>query len=113
MSKMRGDPDPTIRLSGTPVHPDPESYQRLIEEITQSIHPCEKCGRPLLYPREVEVLRLRLGLDRSPPTPRSLEDTGMHLGLSRGRIRQIEMHALIRIREAGSKLEVVNTPPNP
>lgn len=45
---------------------------------------------------EARVLRLRFGLDGQPP--RSLDDIGRELGVSRERVRQLETHALARLR---------------
>jgi RNA polymerase sigma factor (sigma-70 family) len=49
-----------------------------------------------LRPREEEVLRLRYGLDRG--YPRTLEEVGTRLRLTRERIRQIESRALCKLR---------------
>lgn len=49
-----------------------------------------------LRPREREVLRLRFGLDRGHP--RTLEEVGARLHLTRERIRQIESLALCKLR---------------
>ena len=49
-----------------------------------------------LSAREALVLRLRFGLDRGEP--RSLEDIGHELGITRERVRQIERRALARLR---------------
>lgn len=49
-----------------------------------------------LRPREKEVLRLRFGLDRG--YPRTLEEVGVRLHLTRERIRQIESVALCKLR---------------
>ncbi|MDQ6798614.1 MAG: sigma-70 family RNA polymerase sigma factor, partial [Actinomycetota bacterium] len=46
--------------------------------------------------REREILRLRYGLDRGEP--RTLEEVGIVLGLTRERIRQIERTALSKLR---------------
>jgi RNA polymerase primary sigma factor len=46
--------------------------------------------------REQEVLRLRYGLD-GDEDPRSLEEIGRVLGVTRERVRQIEAHALERL----------------
>jgi RNA polymerase primary sigma factor len=46
--------------------------------------------------REEHVLRLRFGLDDG--RPRTLEEVGNEFGLTRERIRQIESHALRKLR---------------
>ncbi|MFL5749185.1 MAG: sigma-70 family RNA polymerase sigma factor, partial [Chloroflexota bacterium] len=46
--------------------------------------------------REERVLRLRFGLDDG--RPRTLEEVGREFGLTRERIRQIESHALRKLR---------------
>jgi RNA polymerase sigma factor (sigma-70 family) len=46
--------------------------------------------------REREILRLRFGLDRGEP--RTLEEVGAELNLTRERIRQIERSALAKLR---------------
>nr|MDQ2729762.1 sigma-70 family RNA polymerase sigma factor [Actinomycetota bacterium] len=50
--------------------------------------------------REREILRLRYGLDRGEP--RTLEEVGSVLGLTRERIRQIERTALSKLRHPSS-----------
>ncbi len=50
-----------------------------------------------LLPREAKILRLRFGLEGG--TPKTLEQVGKILGLSRERIRQIERHALRRLQQ--------------
>ena len=56
-----------------------------------------------LSAREALVLRMRFGLDRGEP--RSLEDIGHELGVTRERVRQIERRALARLRhDKASKL---------
>ena len=49
-----------------------------------------------LTPREGEILRLRFGLDSGDP--RTLEQVGNRLNVSRERIRQIEARALSKLR---------------
>jgi RNA polymerase sigma factor (sigma-70 family) len=46
--------------------------------------------------RERQILRLRFGLDRGEA--RTLDQVGKHFSLSRERIRQIEDHALLKLR---------------
>jgi RNA polymerase sigma factor (sigma-70 family) len=50
----------------------------------------------LLGERERQILRLRYGLDRGEP--RTLEEVGAELSLTRERIRQIERSALAKLR---------------
>ena len=50
--------------------------------------------------REREILRLRFGLDRGEP--RTLEEVGKHFNLTRERIRQIEAHAMSKLRHPAS-----------
>ncbi|CAN5453966.1 N/A [soil metagenome] len=46
--------------------------------------------------RELEILKLRFGLDRGEP--RTLEEVGEHFALTRERIRQIEARAMSKLR---------------
>jgi RNA polymerase primary sigma factor len=58
----------------------------------------EQVGKVLdsLEGREQRVIRLRFGLDDG--RPRTLEEVGHEFGLTRERIRQIEVHALRKLR---------------
>ncbi|BCJ36011.1 hypothetical protein Athai_35140 [Actinocatenispora thailandica] len=53
-----------------------------------------------LTDRERTVIRLRYGLDDG--RQRTLDEVGHEFGLSRERIRQIEKHTLIKLREPGT-----------
>jgi RNA polymerase primary sigma factor len=55
----------------------------------------------VLDEREQEILRLRYGLDRGDP--RTLEEVGVTLHLTRERIRQIERSALSKLRHPSAK----------
>lgn len=57
----------------------------------------------VLDEREREIIRLRYGLDQGEP--RTLEDVGNTLHLTRERIRQIERSALSKLRHPSSKSE--------
>ena len=57
----------------------------------------------VLEEREREILRLRYGLDSGDP--RTLEEVGLALNLTRERIRQIERSALSKLRHPSSKNE--------
>ena len=52
-----------------------------------------------LTPREREVIRLRYGLDGNEP--RTLEEVGRTLEVTRERVRQIESSALVKLRKRG------------
>jgi RNA polymerase sigma factor (sigma-70 family) len=56
----------------------------------------------VLDEREREILRQRFGLDRSEP--RTLDQVGKHLNLSRERIRQIEARAMCKLRHPSTQL---------
>jgi RNA polymerase primary sigma factor len=62
-----------------------------------------------LEDREREIIRLRFGLDRGEP--RTLEEVGVHFGLTRERIRQIETRAMSKLRHpsAGQDLHELST----
>jgi len=60
-----------------------------------------------LEPRETEILRLRFGLDGE--RPKTLEEVGVILGVTRERVRQLQNTALIKMRKALLKLEKQNT----
>ncbi len=57
-----------------------------------------------LSEREAEVLRMRYGLDDDPP--RTLEDVGKALGVTRERVRQIEVKALRKLRHPSRSRQV-------
>lgn len=62
--------------------------------------------------REVEVLCLRYGLDSSGQ-PRTLDEVGLQLRLTRERIRQIEKMALRRLRHSSPLQEIAQIPSAP
>jgi RNA polymerase sigma factor (sigma-70 family) len=65
----------------------------LASEIEKLLSPLDE--------REREILRLRFGLDRGDP--RTLEEVGSELHLTRERIRQIERTALSKLRHPSSE----------
>ena len=60
-----------------------------------------------LDPRETEILRLRFGLDGE--RPKTLEEVGECLHVTRERVRQLQNTALAKMRKALTKLERQNT----
>ena len=83
-------------LSSEDVGGAPMSVERLVE--LQLEH--EKIDRLLrsLAQREEQVLRIRYGFHDG--VARSLAETGEHFGVSRERVRQIEIRALAKLRRA-------------
>ena len=63
------------------------------EEVEKLLSPLDE--------REREILRLRYGLDRGDP--RTLEEVGDALHLTRERIRQIERQALSKLRHPSTE----------
>jgi RNA polymerase primary sigma factor len=61
--------------------------------------------------READILRLRYGLDGQPPL--TLKEIGRHIGLTRERVRQLELLALRKLHtllEGHHRLHVPRTP---
>ena len=77
-----------IQDDSTPVPMDEATQMMLREQIRESLS--------VLTEREQEVLRLRYGLDDG--RPRTLEEVGKQLKVTRERIRQIEAKALRKLR---------------
>jgi RNA polymerase primary sigma factor len=97
----------------TPVGDGESLYGDLIEDVN-SLAPHEQSaeqarGRELagaldqLNPRMRRVLSLRFGLDGE--SPRTLEEVGTQLGITRERVRQLETRALRELRTANPGLE--------
>jgi RNA polymerase primary sigma factor len=98
----------------TPVGDGESLYGDLIED-TSSSRPDDLTARELgrdelhealhdLTPRLQLVLSLRFGLDDE--RPRTLEDVGDLLGITRERVRQLEMRALRELRQSAPGLEL-------
>ncbi|MGH3496724.1 MAG: sigma-70 family RNA polymerase sigma factor [Nocardioidaceae bacterium] len=71
---------------------DAVAARMLGDEISKLLAPLDE--------RERQILRLRYGLDRGDP--RTLEEVGNTLDLTRERIRQIERTALSKLRHPSS-----------
>ena len=67
------------------------------EVLSQTL---DRALRDQLSPREVQVLRLRYGLDRGGHE-RTLGEVGKDLGISRERVRQLEAEIMTKLRRAG------------
>ncbi|HZT95170.1 MAG TPA: sigma-70 family RNA polymerase sigma factor [Gaiellaceae bacterium] len=97
----------------TPVGDGESLYGDLIEDVN-SLAPHEQSAEQArgvelasaleqLNPRMRRVLSLRFGLDGEPP--RTLEEVGGQLGITRERVRQLETRALRELRTAAPGLE--------
>jgi RNA polymerase primary sigma factor len=97
----------------TPVGDGESMYGDLIEDVHAAAphdQTANKARRAelaealeLLNPRMRRVLALRFGLDGE--TPRTLEEVGSELGITRERVRQLETRALRELRLANPGLE--------
>jgi RNA polymerase sigma factor (sigma-70 family) len=79
-----------IADTGTPSPLDTAVQETVNSEINRALETC-------LGQREQQVLRMRYGLDREGP--RTLEQIGSTMHLTRERVRQIESLALSRLRQ--------------
>src|SRR5262249_21514317 len=70
--------------------PGQEADQHLLRERLEEVLRC-------LAPRDREVIELRFGLKDGQP--RSLEEVARRYGVTRERIRQIEIRGLLRLRD--------------
>ena len=78
----------------TPVPAEEAARVMLKKQIQQILEP--------LTEREQQVLRLRYGLDDNQP--RTLEEVGKHLNVTRERIRQIEAKALRKLKRKNIRM---------
>jgi RNA polymerase primary sigma factor len=97
----------------TPVGDGESMYGDLIEDVHAAAPHDQTANKArtkelavaleLLNPRMRRVLALRFGLDGE--TPRTLEEVGTQLGITRERVRQLETRALRELRLAAPGLE--------
>ena len=78
-------------IAGEDVEPSEEVHVSLAEDAVRS-------AVETLPEREREIVKLRYGMN-GDPDPKSLEEIGRTLGLTRERVRQIEARALQRLAE--------------
>jgi RNA polymerase primary sigma factor len=78
-------------IAGEGAEPSEEVHVSLAENTVRD-------AVEMLPDREREVVKLRYGMD-GDPDPKSLEEIGRQLGLTRERVRQIEARALERLAE--------------
>jgi RNA polymerase sigma factor (sigma-70 family) len=98
---------PTISLSEPLGHESDAELGDVLEDIG-AVSPFDATAEAMLSievakmlasldTRECEIIRLRFGLDRGEP--RTLEEVGARFGVTRERIRQIEIQAIAKLRE--------------
>src|SRR5438552_4666686 len=78
-------------IAGQDAEPSEEVHVSLAEDTVRT-------AVETLPERERDVVKLRYGMD-GDPDPKSLEEIGRQLGLTRERVRQIEARALQRLAE--------------
>jgi RNA polymerase primary sigma factor len=78
-------------IAGEAAEPSEEVHVSLAENAVRS-------AVETLPEREREVVKLRYGMN-GDPDPKSLEEIGREMGLTRERVRQIEARALQRLAE--------------
>ncbi len=77
--------------------PDPDALRPDDEAEARELAAAVRAALATLEPRACAVLLARHGLDGAPP--RTLQEIGHHLGLTRERVRQIEARALRQLRD--------------
>ena len=79
--------------------PAPDAHNPVAEATRGALRDELEAALDELTPREKEVIRLRYGLDGNEP--RTLEEVGRELEVTRERVRQIESSALTKLRKRG------------
>lgn len=76
--------------------PSPGPEDLLLQEDERNV--IYSCMKKVLKPREATIIRKRFGFEDN--TPKTLEEIGAEMNLTRERVRQIEHRALRKLRIA-------------
>ena len=91
---------PTIETERLTLRPfredDVAAYTEMLQSAEQATH---RVNRLLehLSPRDREIVRLRAGLDGSEP--KTLEEIGQQLGITKERVRQLNVRIMKQLRD--------------
>ncbi len=88
--------------------PDPDALRPDDVAEAQELAAAVRAALATLTPRERAILAARHGLDGAPP--RTLNEIGQHLGLTRERVRQIEAKALRQLQHPTLRRWLDDTP---
>ena len=88
--------------------PDPAALRPDDAAEAQALAAAVRAALATLTPRERTILAARHGLDDAPP--RTLQEIGQHLGLTRERVRQIEARALQQLRQPALRRWLTDAP---
>jgi sigma-70-like protein len=110
IGQLRVDPNGASRVAQRPELPDLEVGAVLHQFEWDDEHEVRKLLEPL---DEVsrEILLLRFGLDRGEP--RTLEEVGAEVGLSRQEVRNVEQQAFALLKRLESRDAATNQPGTP
>ena len=88
--------DKEIEIGAFIEDPGPGPEDLLLQEDTKNT--ILSCMREVLKPREIRIIQERFGFENN--TPKTLEEIGAEMNLTRERVRQLEDRALRKLKIA-------------